>query len=103
MVQKAQALARRRDSSLKHADEPCPGAFKPIAIPAVAAAVTVGGKLERRKRAERETPAILEGGRHLIVSGGLGTVSAGLAPVRLGVPPEIVVVELGGEASIKMS
>jgi predicted MPP superfamily phosphohydrolase len=26
-------------------------------------------------------------GRHLIVSGGLGTVSAGLAPVRLGVPP----------------
>ena len=59
MVQKAQALARRRDSSLKHADEPCPGAFKPIAIPAVAAAVTVGAKLERRKRAERDTPAIL--------------------------------------------
>jgi predicted MPP superfamily phosphohydrolase len=46
---------------------------------------------------------VVEGGRHLIVSGGLGTVSAGLAPVRLGVPPEIVVVELGGEASIKMS
>ena len=59
MVQKAQALARRRNSSLKHADEPCPGAFKPIAIPAVAAAVTVGAKLERRKRAERDTPAIL--------------------------------------------
>jgi hypothetical protein len=59
MVQKAQALARQRDSSLKHADEPCPGAFKPIAIPAVAAAVTVGAKLERRKRAERDTPAIL--------------------------------------------
>ena len=46
---------------------------------------------------------VVEGGRHLIVSGGLGTVSAGLAPVRLGVPPEIVVVELGGEASIKVS
>jgi hypothetical protein len=40
---------------------------------------------------------VVEGGRHLIVSGGLGTVSAGLAPVRLGVPPEIVLVELGGE------
>ena len=59
IVHKAQALARRRDSSLKHADEPCPGAFKPIAIPAVAAAVTVGARLERRKRAERDTPAIL--------------------------------------------
>jgi hypothetical protein len=59
MVEKAQALAPSRDSSLKHADEPCPGAFKPIAIPAVAAAVTVGAKLERRKRAEREIPAIL--------------------------------------------
>ena len=45
---------------------------------------------------------VVEGGRHLIVSGGLGTVSVGLAPVRLGVPPEIVVVELGGEA-IKLS
>jgi hypothetical protein len=36
-----------------------------------------------------------EQGRHLVVSGGLGTVSAGLIPVRLGVPPEIVVVDLG--------
>lgn len=38
---------------------------------------------------------VVERGRHLIVSGGLGTVSAGLAPVRFGVPPEIVMVELG--------
>ena len=38
---------------------------------------------------------VVEGGRHLIVSGGLGTVSAGLAPVRFGVPPEIVLVTLG--------
>lgn len=38
---------------------------------------------------------VVERDRHLIVSGGLGTVSAGLAPVRLGVPPEIVVVDLG--------
>lgn len=35
---------------------------------------------------------IVEGGRDLIVSGGLGT---SIVPVRLGVPPEIVQVELG--------
>ena len=38
---------------------------------------------------------VVEDNRHLIVSGGLGTVSAGLAPVRLGVPPEIVTIDLG--------
>jgi len=38
---------------------------------------------------------VVEDGRHLIVSGGLGTVRAGLVPVRFGVPPEIVIVELG--------
>lgn len=36
---------------------------------------------------------IVEEGRHLIVSGGLG---CSLAPIRLGVPPEIVLLELGG-------
>lgn len=35
---------------------------------------------------------IVEGGRHLLVSGGLG---CSIAPVRFGVPPEIVVLELG--------
>jgi uncharacterized protein len=35
---------------------------------------------------------VVEGGRHLIVSGGLGCSTI---PVRLGVPPEIVVVDLG--------
>ena len=35
---------------------------------------------------------VVEGGRHLIVSGGLGV--SGL-PVRFGVPPEVVLVELG--------
>jgi uncharacterized protein len=35
---------------------------------------------------------IVEDGRHLIVSGGLGT---SILPVRFGVPPEIVLVELG--------
>ncbi len=35
---------------------------------------------------------VVEGGRHMIVSGGLGV--SGL-PVRLGVPPEVVLVELG--------
>jgi predicted MPP superfamily phosphohydrolase len=36
---------------------------------------------------------IVESGRHLIVSGGLGY--SGL-PIRIGMPPEIVLVELGG-------
>jgi predicted MPP superfamily phosphohydrolase len=40
---------------------------------------------------------IVEGNRHMIVSGGLGT---SFAPVRLGVPPEIVHVELGGPATV---
>ncbi|MFZ5692352.1 MAG: metallophosphoesterase [Pseudomonadota bacterium] len=35
---------------------------------------------------------IVEAGRHLIVSGGLGT---SIVPLRIGVPPEIVHVELG--------
>ena len=36
-----------------------------------------------------------ENDRHLIVSGGIGTVSGGVAPVRFGVPPEIVLVDIG--------
>jgi predicted MPP superfamily phosphohydrolase len=35
---------------------------------------------------------VVEGGRNLIVSGGLGT---SIMPVRFGVPPEIVLIELG--------
>jgi predicted MPP superfamily phosphohydrolase len=35
---------------------------------------------------------VVEDGRHLIVSGGLGT---SILPVRFGVPPEIVLLELG--------
>jgi hypothetical protein len=35
---------------------------------------------------------VVEGGRHLIVSGGLGVSRL---PVRFGVPPEIVLLELG--------
>ena len=35
---------------------------------------------------------IVEDGRHLVVSGGLG---CSIVPVRFGVPPEIVVIELG--------
>ena len=34
---------------------------------------------------------VMERGRHLVVSGGLGP---GKLPVRLGVPPEIVMVDL---------
>ncbi len=36
---------------------------------------------------------VVENGRHLIVSGGLG---CSMIPVRFGVPPEIVMVEVGG-------
>jgi uncharacterized protein len=39
---------------------------------------------------------IIEEGRHLIVSAGLGTSGP---PMRFGVPPEIVVVDLGGAAA----
>ena len=38
---------------------------------------------------------VVEDERHLVVSGGLGT---SILPVRLGVPPEIVVVDLGARA-----
>ncbi len=39
---------------------------------------------------------VTEGSRHLIVSGGLG---CSIAPVRFGVPPEIVVVEISAPAA----
>lgn len=39
---------------------------------------------------------VVEDGRHLIVSGGLG---CSIAPVRFGVPPEIVMVRLGAKAA----
>jgi hypothetical protein len=39
---------------------------------------------------------VVERNRHMIVSGGLGT---SFVPVRLGVPPEIVSIELRGAAS----
>jgi predicted MPP superfamily phosphohydrolase len=39
---------------------------------------------------------VVEEGRHLIVSGGLGT---SILPVRFGVPPEILVIELGTSVS----
>ena len=38
---------------------------------------------------------VVEDGRHLIISGGLGVSGVG---VRFGVPPEIVLIELGGAA-----
>lgn len=43
---------------------------------------------------------IVERGRHLIVSSGLGCSSA---PVRFGVPPEIVIVELGRWSAVAQS
>ena len=43
---------------------------------------------------------IVEDGRHLIVSGGLGY--SGL-PIRIGMPPEIVLIELGGQPAFRPS
>ncbi|MEM7635565.1 MAG: metallophosphoesterase [Pseudomonadota bacterium] len=40
---------------------------------------------------------VVENGRHLIVSGGLG---CSIAPIRFGSPPEIVVLELGDDAAV---
>ncbi|MFN0219668.1 MAG: metallophosphoesterase [Hyphomicrobium sp.] len=39
---------------------------------------------------------VVESGRHLIVSGGLGCSAL---PIRFGAPPEIVIIELGSETS----
>jgi len=40
---------------------------------------------------------VVEDGRHLIVSGGLGT---SILPLRFGVPPEVVLVDLGDESLV---
>ena len=40
---------------------------------------------------------VVERNRHLVVSGGLG---CSVLPVRFGVPPEIVLLEIGGAASV---
>lgn len=40
---------------------------------------------------------IVEGGRHLIVSGGIGM---SVAPVRFGVPPEVLMIRLGGRPAL---
>lgn len=40
---------------------------------------------------------VVENNRHLVVSGGLG---CSVLPVRLGVPPEIVLIEIGGAATV---
>ena len=57
MAQKTQTLGTRRDGSLKHA--PHEGGFKPLAIPAVAAAVEAGATAQARKPAKRDIPAVL--------------------------------------------
>jgi hypothetical protein len=57
MAQNTQTYKTRRDGSLKHA--PHEGGFKPLAIPAVAAAVTAGAKARPRAADRRDLPAVL--------------------------------------------
>ena len=57
MARKTQDHETRRDGSLKHA--PHEGGFKPLAIPAVAAAVTAGAKARPREAERRDIPAVL--------------------------------------------
>jgi hypothetical protein len=59
MARKTQTLETRRNGSLKHAAPQGEGGFKPLAIPAVAAAVTAGVKARTREADRRENPAIL--------------------------------------------
>jgi transposase-like protein len=60
MVRTATTVETRRDSSLKLSPpRDRAGGFKPVALPAVAAAVQVARKEESRKPARREVPAVL--------------------------------------------
>ena len=60
MAQKTQTLETRRDGSLKQAAPHGEGGFKPLAIPAVAAAVTAGAKVPTREATRRrDLPAVL--------------------------------------------
>ena len=80
--------------------------FRPNGVPArvslTLAGHTHGGQIRvpliwpalapSRERAAFAYGHIVRGGRHMIVSGGLGT---SIVPVRIGVPPEIVNIEIG--------
>lgn len=61
MIQHVQSFDKRRDSSLKHAEPRgrADACFKPVALPAVAAAVCVTARPEPRKPAARDLPAVL--------------------------------------------
>jgi hypothetical protein len=64
MAQKTQTPETRRDASVKSAAPHREGGFKPLAIPAVAAAVSAGASARaheaaRRGTGPREIPAVL--------------------------------------------
>jgi hypothetical protein len=50
-------------------------------------------------RADDRAVGLRRDGRHLIVSGGLG---CSMMPVRFGVPPEIVVVDIGWATDVSV-
>lgn len=58
MVQKAQARDGRREPAPKAPAGPLEGAFKPLGIPALAAAVNAANR-QPRKSIQRDLPAIL--------------------------------------------
>lgn len=58
MVEKAQARDSRREPAPKRAAGPLEGGFKPLGIPALAAAVSAANR-QPPKPVERDIPAIL--------------------------------------------
>jgi hypothetical protein len=61
MTHNAKAFDSRRDSSLRQASPQgqSDGGFKPVALPALAAAVHMTARTQPRKAAHRDIPAIL--------------------------------------------
>jgi hypothetical protein len=59
MAQKVKTGETQRDSTLRRASSGREAAFKPLGLPAVAAAVQVGAKRQPREAGRRDLPAIL--------------------------------------------
>ena len=61
MIAKMKPVEGRRDASLRHAaPRSREGGFKPVALPALAAAVEAARSTAERKPARRDDPALLQ-------------------------------------------